>query len=78
MQNSRYIIEKEKNIHSYISSTPSTGAVVAEGIRLIKMAAFPFIRSRESLDTAWLQHSLSSRPVCLAMAWAIFFTCAIG
>ena len=34
------IKENQEIIHSYISSTPSTGAVVAEGIRLIKMAAF--------------------------------------
>ena len=46
----------------------------AEGIRLIKIAEFPFIRSSERREMAWLQHSLSSLPVCLARAWAIFFT----
>ena len=46
----------------------------AEGIRLIRMAEFPFMRSRERREIAWLQISLSSLPVCLAIAWAIFFT----
>ena len=45
-----------------------------EGIRLIKMEAFPFMRSSERRDMAWLQTSLSSLPVCLAIACAIFLT----
>ena len=41
MQNSRYIKQNQEMIHSYISSTLSTEVVVAEGIRLIKVAAAP-------------------------------------
>ena len=41
MQNSRYIKENQEMIHSYISSTLSTEVVVAEGIKLIKVAAAP-------------------------------------
>ena len=32
---------------------------------MVRIAAFPFISSRDSLEVAWLTHSLSSRPVCL-------------
>ena len=46
----------------------------AEGIRLTRMAEFPLMRSSERREIAWLQTSLSSLPVCLAIAWAIFFT----
>ena len=46
----------------------------AEGIRLTKIAEFPFMRRSERREMAWLQHSLSSLPVCLANACAIFFT----
>ena len=55
--------------------TPSMWGSGAEGIRLVKIAAFPFIRSKDSLEVALLTHSLSSRPVCLAKACAILFTC---
>ena len=58
----------------YSSGTPSMGPWVMERIRLTSMAEFPFIKSRERREMAWLQTSLSSLPVCLAMAWAIFFT----
>ena len=34
-------------------------------------AAYGTLLRREILDRAWLVHSLSSRPVCLAIAWAI-------
>ena len=44
-------------------------------MRLMRIALFPFIKSRESREVAWLQHSLSSTPVCLATACASFFTC---
>ena len=47
----------------------------ADGMRLIRIALFPFIKSSDSLEVAWLQHSLSSTPVCLATACASFFTC---
>ena len=57
-------------------SSPSIAASGAAGILLISIAALPFINSRESLEVAWLQHSLSSLPVCLASAWASCFTCS--
>ena len=41
---------------------------------MAKIAAFPFIRSKDSLEVALLTHSLSSRSVCLAKACAILFT----
>ena len=46
--------------------TPSMWGSGAEGIRLVKIAAFPFIRSKDSLEVALLTHSLSSRQVCLS------------
>ena len=61
-------------IFHYMSWTPSMGPWGMEGIRLTRMAEFPFIRSSERREIAWLQTSLSSLPVCLAIAWAIFFT----
>ena len=54
----------------YSSGTPSMGPWVMEGIRLTSMAEFPFIKSRERREMAWLQTSLSSLPVCLAMVKA--------
>ena len=56
-------------------SSPSITAAGAAGILLLRMAALPFISSRESLEVAWLQHSLSSLPVCLATTCASLFTC---
>ena len=47
---------------------------MACGTLLRRMEAFPRIKRREILDWAWLVHSLSSRLVCLAIAWAIFDT----
>ena len=58
-----------------LQSSPSIVAAGAAGIRFERIAAFPFISSSESLEVAWLQHSLSSRPVCLATACANLFTC---
>ena len=58
----------------YSSWTPSIGPWGMEGIRLTRIADFPFIRSSERREIAWLQTSLSSLPVCLAIAIAIFFT----
>ena len=44
--------------------------VGAVGIRLTRMAEFPFIRSRERGEIAWLQTSLSSLPVnCQDNCW---------
>ena len=56
-------------------SMPSMSGLGAEGMRLMRIALFPFIKSRESREVAWLQHSLSSTPVCLVIACASFFTC---
>ena len=62
------------SIFGYSSRTPSMGPRGAEGILLMRIEAFPFKRSRERREMAWLQTSLSSCPVCLAVACAIFFT----
>ena len=43
-----------------LQSSPSIVAAGAAGIRFERIAAFPFISSSESLEVAWLQHSLSS------------------
>ena len=56
-------------------SSPSITAAGAAGILLMRMAALPFMSSSESREVAWLQHSFSSRPVCLATACANLFTC---
>ena len=64
----------------YISYTdppqrsPSVAGFAGQGTLLRRMEAFPRIKRREILDRAWLVHSLSSRPVCLAIACAIFDT----
>ena len=55
----------------YSSWTPSIGPWGMEGIRLTRIADFPFIRSSERREIAWLQTSLSS---LLAIAIAIFLT----
>ena len=62
------------SIFGYSSRTLSMGPRGAEGILLMRIEAFPFMRSRERREMAWLQTSLSSCPVCLAVACAIFFT----
>ena len=51
-------------------STPSIsgGKKSTSGRRLVIIAAFPRIRWRDILCTSWLTVSLSSDPVCLAIA----------
>ena len=48
----------EGNIFLYSSSTPSMGPWLMEGIKLTSMAEFPFIKSSERREMAFVSPSL--------------------